>query len=394
MIMVMLKALTAYTDEIDDVETAVAEILRQLPKENLLANSLGLLSCYCDFIKSGVVKALCDALPFEVVGSTTLGNSVPGSNGTMLLTLMVLTSDEVSFAVGLTEPLLSEDEAPLRAEYQAALAKIGRRPSLMISFAPLLVNIGGDFFVNTFSAISGGIPNFGMLSVDHNIDYHDSQVIYNGEAYLDRYAFALLAGDLNPRFFIGSISPEKIFREKGVVTAANGNQLQTINGRPVVDYLKNIGLTSDEKGTIIGINTFPFIVDYNDGTMPVVRAIFAQTPEGYAVCGGDIPVGATLGVGSMDDQEVIDTTQKALSSTLALENINCILMFSCIGRYFALGYNPMREINEVCKLMDGTRIPYQFTYSGSELCPVYEKERHDDFAVNRNHNDTIVICVL
>jgi hypothetical protein len=390
----MLKALTAHTAEIDDVETAVSEILQQLRKEDLLANSVGLLTCYTDFLESGVVKALCNALPFEVVGSTTLGNSVPGSADEMSLTLMVLTSDDVSFAIGLTEPCSSGDEAPLRAEYQAALAKIGRRPSLMISFAPLLVNIGGDFFVDAFSAISDGVPNFGMLSVDHNIDYHDSQVICNGEAYRDRYAFVLLAGGVKPRFFIGSISPEKIFREKGVVTASNGNQLQTINGRPVVDYLKGIGLTSDEKGTIIGVNTFPFIVDYNDGTMPVVRAIFAQTPEGYAVCGGDIPVGATLGVGVMDAQEVIATTQKSLSSTLALQNINCVLMFSCIGRYFALGYSPMREINEVRELMEETRIPYQFTYSGAELCPVYEKERHEDLIINRNHNDTIVICVL
>jgi hypothetical protein len=390
----MLKALTAYTEEIDDVEAAVSEILQQLRKENLLANSVGLLTCYADFLESGVVKALCDALPFEVVGSTTLGNSVPGSTEMMSLTLMVLTSDDVSFAIGLTEPFSSGDEAALRAEYQGALAKIGRRPSLMISFVPLLVNVGGDFYVDTLSAISGGVPNFGMLSVDHNLDYHDSQVIWNGEAYRDRCAFALLAGDVNPRFFMGSISPEKIFREKGVVTASQGNQLQTVNDRPVADYLKEFGLASDEKGMIVGINTFPFIVDYNDGTMPVVRAIFAQTPEGYAVCGGDIPVGATLGVGSMDNEEIIATTAKSLSSALASQNISCILMFSCVGRYFWLGYDPTREIDKVRELMEGTGIPYQFTYSGGELCPVYERERHDGLVVNRNHNDTIVICVL
>jgi hypothetical protein len=279
-------------------------------------------------------------------------------------------------------------------EYQAALAKIGRRPSLMISFVPLLVNVSGDFYAETFSAVSDGVPNFGMLSVDHNLDYHDSQVICGGESYRDRCAFVLLAGDVNPRFFMGSISPEKIFRENGFVTASQGNQLQTINDRPVADYLKEFGLTSDEKGKIVGINTFPFIVDYNDGTMPVARAIFAQTPEGYAVCGGDIPVGATLGVGSMDTEEIIVTAAKSLSSTLASQNINCILMFSCVGRYFWLGYNSTQEIDKVRELMEGTGIPYQFAYSAGELCPVYEREKNDGFVVNRNHNITIVICVL
>jgi hypothetical protein len=390
----MLKALTAYTGEIDDVKVAVSEILQQLNEKELLANSVGFLTCYSDFIESGVVKALCDVLPFEVVGSTTLGNSVPGSTGMMLLTLMVLTSDDVSFAVGLTGAFSSENKELLSAEYQAARAKIERQPSLMLSFAPLLVNAGGDFYANAFSEISGGIPNFGMISVDHNIDYHESQVICNGGAYHDRYAFVLLAGNINPQFFTGSISSEKIFREQGVVTASNGNQLQTINDRPAVDYLKQIGLTSDEKGTIIGINTFPFIVDYNDGTMPIVRAIFAQTPEGYAVCGGDIPVGSTLSVGFMDGEEVITTTSESLSSALALQNASCILMFSCVGRYFSLGYDPMREIERVRELMEETGIPYQFAYSGTELCPVYERKRNNDSATNRSHNDTIVICVL
>ena len=166
----MLKALTAYTDEIDDVEAAVSKILEQVREEDLLGNSVGLLTCNSDFIESGVVKALCSALPFEVVGSTTLGNSVPGTAGTMLLTLLVLTGDDVSFAVGLTEAFSSEDANLLHTAYQVARAKMERPHSLMLSFAPLLVNAGGDFYVNTFSAVSGGVLDFGMLSVGHTLD--------------------------------------------------------------------------------------------------------------------------------------------------------------------------------------------------------------------------------
>jgi hypothetical protein len=392
--MAVLKVLTAYTNEIDDVERAVSEIREQLNRDCLLANSVGLLTCYGDFIESGVVKALCDALPFEVVGSTTLGNSVPGCGGAMLLTLMVLTSDDISFAVGLTDPFSSEDEEALQKGYRSTLARLGREPSLMLSFAPLLMNVGGDFYVKVFSEVSGGIPNFGMLSVDHNSDYHDSRVICNGEAYHDRYALALLAGDVHPRFFTGSISAEKISREKGLVTASAENQLQTIDGKPAADYLRELGFISDDEGMIVGINTFPFIIDYNDGTMPIVRAVFAQTPEGYIVCGGDVPVGTTLSMGSMDAEEVLVTTAEALSSTLKAQDVRCLLMFSCVGRFFALGYNPTLEIEKMREIMETAGIPYQFTYSGSEICPVYEKERHDDSATNRNHNDTLAICVL
>jgi hypothetical protein len=96
----------------------------------------------------------------------------------------------------------------------------------------------------------------------------------------------------------------------------------------------------------------------------------------------------------MNADEVIATTAEALSSVLASSNISCILMFSCVGRYFYLGYDPMREMEKVRELMDGTGIPYQLTYSGGELCPVYETEKSDGSITNRSHNMTFAICVL
>jgi hypothetical protein len=312
----------------------------------------------------------------------------------ILLTLMVLTSDDVSFSTGLSDTISSEDEGPLRAGYGPALAKLRREPSLMLSFAPLLMNVGGDFYVETFSRLSGGVPNFGMVSVDHNSDYRESKVILNGAAYYDRYALVLLAGAVKAEFFTGSISTDKIFREKGLVTASSGNQLQTVDGKPAADYLREVGFASDENGMIVGINTFPFIVDYNDGTTPVMRAIFAQTPEGWAVCGGDVPVGATLSIGNMDAREVIATTAATLSTVLAARGARCVLMFSCVGRYFKLGYDQTKEIEKVQEILEGTGIPYQLAYSGGEICPVYDRERHGESRTNRYHNITFVACVL
>ncbi|MDR3355384.1 MAG: FIST C-terminal domain-containing protein [Synergistaceae bacterium] len=363
-------------------------------KGGLLENSIGIVTCYSHFIESGTLKAVCDALPFGIVGSTTLSNATPGSVGNMLMTVLVLTGDDVSFEIGLTEPILSNDENVLREAYESASAKLGRRPSLMLSFVPLLMNVSSDFYVETFTRISGGVPNFGMLSVDHNSDYRESQVICNGEAYLDRYAFVLVSGGITPRFFSSHVFPEKIYREKGVVTASSGNHLQEVNGRPVVDFLLSLGLKKGDDGSIIGINSFPFIVDYNDGTTPILRAVFAQTPEGYAVCGGDIPTGSTLSVGFLDEKEVIATAVATLEDVIASGDFNCAIMCSCIGRYFYLGYNPDGEIDEVRRFMDVTGIPYLFSYSGGELCPVYAIDGGGESTTNRNHNNTFVICTL
>ncbi|MDR1515899.1 MAG: FIST C-terminal domain-containing protein [Synergistaceae bacterium] len=389
----MIKVMSAFTEEVDDIEQAIIDIEEQIGGyDKLLGSTIGLLTCYSEFISSGVVRELCNALPFPVIGTTTIGNAVRGSSGKILLTLLVLTSDDAEFSTGLSEPLTGADDAPLRQAYEAAAEKINGRPSFMLSFAPLLVPVSGDFFVSSFSDISGGVPNFGMLAVDNNSDYKDSQVIFDGGAYRDRFAFALAGGNVNPRFFMASISTERIFSQKGVVTSSCGNQLKSVNGHPVLEYLESLGLKRAEDGGIVGVNSFPFLLDYNDGTLQVVRVIFAITPDGYAVCGGDMPEGAILSVGQIDRDEVLATTAKLVSDVLSAEKFDCVLMFSCVGRYFALGYDPTGEMKRVQELMDLSGVPYQFTYSGGEMCPV--SSSRGEGLTNRNHNDTFIMCVL
>lgn len=302
----MIKTFSAFTHEIDDVDAAVAEVLQQLDLEGenkLLTHTVGIVSCFADYVESGVWKALCEKLPFEILGTTTIENMVNGEIGETMLALLVLTSDELVFATASSAPITAEEPEALRELYQSALSKLPGKPSLMLSFAPLLSNFGSDFYVDCMRDISENVPDFGTLAVDHNADYHDAQVLLNGDSWRDRFAILLVHGPIQPRFFVGSISEDRVFAEKGVVTASMGNQLQTVNGMLAIDFLQSLGLSKNEEGGITGINTFPIIVDYNDGTTPVARAMFAMTPDGYAVCGGNIPVGATLSIGSFDAEE-------------------------------------------------------------------------------------------
>ena len=75
----MIKMLTAFTEEADDVEFAVSEILEQLNLDGLLAGSVGIIHCHADFIDGGVVAALGERLPFDVVGCSTSSGSSSGN---------------------------------------------------------------------------------------------------------------------------------------------------------------------------------------------------------------------------------------------------------------------------------------------------------------------------
>lgn len=387
----MVKAITVCTDEVDDIEYAVADITKKLAAMGgLMKNSIGIISCYSDFVDTGVCKAVCEALPFETAGTTTIDNMVSGGEGEILLTLTVLTSDDACFTTGLTGGITEEDTAPFEKAYKSAAEKLCGEPKMMLSFAPLLMNISGDFYATAFDKASGGLPNFGTLAVDHHEDYSNQRVIHNGEAYADRYAFILLGGNVSPKFYVAGISAEKVFQDKGLVTASHGNQLASVNNMPVKDYLISLGLKLNADGTISGINSFPFIIDFGDGGTPVIRATFAITPDGHAVCGGNIPVGSIISVGSIDADEVLKTTEAAVAAAKA-DGSKCLIMFSCVGRYFSLGYNPASEMDKVRQVL-GDDVTYALAYSGGELCPVYIN--NTDAVKNKNHNDTLIICAL
>jgi hypothetical protein len=390
----MIQAFSAFTAEVDDAEVAVAEILEQLAlEERLLPHSIGLISCLPEFVESGVVKALQEALPFVLVGQTTIAAASPESDVLEILNVLVITSDELEFAYGQTASITDPNPELLSAAYRAAVGDRTETPALILMYAPLLLNVGGDFFVNAFDEMSGHAPLFGSLAIDNTIDYHNSSVIYEGESWADRLAFVAVYGDINPRFYQATISHESIFEEKGVVTSSDGNRLMTVDNMTAVEFLKSKGLVAVANGVIEGVNSFPYIIDYNDGTPPVIRVIFATTPEGHAICLGDIPEGSTLSVGHFDEDEILATTRRGLSSFKGVDGQHVGIIFSCVGRYFTMVLDPTGETTAVHEFIDPLGAPYILAYSGGEICPVMSTVNGNSLK-NRFHNSTFIALVF
>ncbi|GHU48288.1 hypothetical protein FACS1894200_05060 [Spirochaetia bacterium] len=389
----MITMINTFTNEIDDTEAAVQEILEQIKSAKPLStHSIGIVTCFADFISSGVLAALAAALPFPIVGITTLASATRGHHGEMTLVMSILTGADVEFVPACTKPLAGEEEAPIKEAWEAATKGRGDMPELILSFAPLLLNAAADFYAEVWTEIAPNVPTFGTLAVDHNLDYHESATILNGEAFKDRYVFVLCYGNVKAQFFVAGITEEKAFREKGVVTSSVGNQVKGVNGVSVAQYLKGLGLKEDENGIIEGINSFPFIMDYHDGAQqPVIRCMFAITPDGSAVCGGKVPEGATLSVGVINVDEVLTTSGLMLQKAKeAAAGGKAVLMFSCVGRFFAQGFNQTAEMEKAQSIWSG--LPFHLAYSGGELCPVYDKTGLG--TTNRCHNATLVICVF
>jgi hypothetical protein len=383
----MIKMLTAFTEEVDDVDAAVSALLEQLDLDNTaLEHSLGIIHCYSDFVDSGVIKALSAKLSFDTVGCTTLSASTPGGMSQLGLTLTVLTSDDVYFASGVSRPVTDTVDAPLTELYGELSAGLSGKPVMLMPFIPFMVNVGGDEFIEKLDALSGGLPAFGTLSISNEPDFSRTYTFYNGEAYPSSLALAILTGAADPKFLSVSVADENILKQKAVVTGTNRNILETINNIPAMRYLESIGIA---KGNDVqGLASMPFIIYLEDGSV-LIRACIGASEEGGVILCGAVPVNSTVALATMSFDDVIGSTEGKLREAFEAAGGRGILMYSCAARNWSLGMQPMAE-HEKAKECFGDK-PYHFVYSGGEIFP---SRLGGGRVVNHLQNDSLIICIL
>ncbi|MDR2296130.1 MAG: FIST C-terminal domain-containing protein [Clostridiales Family XIII bacterium] len=387
----MIKLITASTSEIDDVAAAVEEIRSQIDLEGgLSAHSVGIVACYYEFVETGVARALCEILPFDVIGCTVLGSAINGRYGLEQLSLSILTSDDVRFATAFSETIAKEDvDAPLARAYAEARGKLQGDPSFILAFAPIMTDVSGDNMLRRLDAVGGGVPVFGTLSNDTSLTYEHSMVFRNGEADRNKAALLLFEGAINPRFFTTAISEKNIQQQTAVVTDAEGSLLKSVDNIPCLEYLASLGV---ETNGLAAVTTLPFLIDYGDGTKPIAFSMYAFTEEGI-FCGGNIPVGAKIAMADVDYNSVMETAQTTVSQALAdveAKGGAFMLAIPCFTRGLVISPNSEEEMKRTSEMI-GDTLPFMLLYSGGEMCPVYDEKGG---AVNRFHNLTYTLVVF
>lgn len=384
----MIRVLVAHTFELDDTDAAVSEVLAQLDLDNTLRkHAVGLVACHADFLYEGVVKALSEALPFDLVGITTLGSSINGSLGVDILTLSVLTSDESSFSTALTTSLMEDQRKPVADAYAEAADRLPETPSFVLVYGPFLEEPGADAYIVEMNRLCAGVPMFGSVACDHNIDFRDAHVFRNGDYARDALAMVLVSGPDLPKFFFVSISEDNIPKQKGIISSSAGNVIRTINSMPAMEYLRSIGVSASQFGES-GI--IPMMVDYMDGAPPIGRGIYNTKDNGNVVCSGDVPENGAIAPAFLDADEVARSAKEILDKVAQEKDVSGMLVISCLSRSLVLGGEPLREAELVDNAV-GTFVPCHLLYSGGEICPIYTKNGKP---ANRFHNFSFTVCLF
>ena len=140
--------------------------------------------------------------------------AVSESGGQLLLTLAVLTSDDVLFSAGISQPLDANYETSLTGLYSETADKLPDEPRLMLTFAPLSNEISQDHFMRCLNKLSGGVPLFGMVAADYWVSRANPLVLFNGETYSASLGLILISGNVTPRFTFSGISGKRVIQRK------------------------------------------------------------------------------------------------------------------------------------------------------------------------------------
>jgi hypothetical protein len=379
----MLNVINAWTEEIDEIDDAVEELLGQINVPSLKKNSVGLIGCYYEFITGGLIAALKEKLPFDIAGFTTMGVSAMNKYSQYALCLTVFTSDDISFSTSITAVAEdSGDRARLKAVWDEAAA--GGKPGLVIPLFPHTLKVSASSYLKDLDEISGGVQMFGTACCDFTMTHENAAVFKNTTSEKSGIALLCMRGPFKPEFNIVSMPTRNVQLQKATVTKSAGCVLHQANGMSFKDYVTTLGIEKLEDPTILA--TLPLSLDYGDGK-PVTVALFKINEDGSAFCGAEIPQGITFSIGSMDHASIMETANEMMDWA---RGERPVLLFSCVGRFLLLSPDNEDEMKLFAKKWEeGKKTPHALAYSGGEVCPVPGK---DGALHNRYHNYTCVGC--
>lgn len=384
----MITMYTARTSEIDEIDEAISEIKSQLDLNALKKNTGGIIFCHLDFVDSGVVAALCAAMPFPIIGMTSMASADAHGYSLFDLTLTVLTSDEVTFTVGMTDSI---DHGNYVAEtdrlYRQARAEAGSDPAMIFSFMPYIRDVAGYEVVAAMDAACHAIPLWGSITSSIDFKYETVYTICNGKALRAGLSMMLINGPVEPKFIVSSLPERNIASNRAIITKSEGAILREINDTPILEYLANIGLVITKEN----ITTTPLMVYYDGATEPVALGFYTLFEDGSVLTGGEMPVGTSFSLGNIDAQGIFESAENGLTQIAALEDRQATLLLPCITRYIMLSPDQERELRLIDEKLKNSGHPYMMGYSGGEICPMLgpDGKRH-----NRFHNYTFCACVL
>lgn len=393
-----MRSLQAFTKEVDDIAIAVDELSAQIDRSKLLKNSCGIVFCGFEPDMEALIAGLRWVLPFPFFGCTGIGILSTEGYSQSSISLLVLTADDVEFAVGMTEDINSMDDIPCFAKtYRECRAKLSDDDKLIFTYVPWLNNIMFDEIVSTLDAESGHVPVYGGIASD-GWTFDETYVFTDQEASMSKGVIMVMSGNINPIFTIEHSTTLTTNLHK-IVTKAEGTVVYELDGKPVTDFIRDMGLITDKTSVILDYLGTPFLATQKtpDGDeIDTLRCLGVIDHEKQS-CGyiGKIEEGSELNMVLISKEDIERSVKDAFDEILDSINsvsgyeFSTIICSSCAARYCLM----VADKNTEGRAYEG-RLPenvkLQGVYIYGEFCPAHGKHQGKLYNVLSNETFTIL----
>lgn len=402
-----MKTKFALTSEIDDIDSAVEDLMHQVNDGfTLLKNTCGILFCASDMDQKSLLEKLGEKFPYDIIGGTTIA-VVTNEKGLceMGICLMVFTADDCEFIAEISEPVQPDDvESAVAKVYDKIVKKASSEVKTVFILPPYNIDIMMDWYTKSFNKLAPNIPVFGGIPSYRGED-DKCATLFNGNIYPDRLVLLAVTGNFRPFFVTQKISGSVVERKRKV-TAAKFNTVYEVNGQPFTEYLRELGFSLEEMTKSNSKVTFvanPLLLENvpieGHEDVSFVRGLHkVDLEEGSATSIGEIPEGAVLSVCSLRRDDIAEAAFHAMDEVKeqiaqrAEEGYeyNSIFMVSCVGRYiFMMPKNSMEADNLLSVLPEGMTLGGFYSYG--EIAPAYNMKKEQ---YNFLHNESLVMCVF
>ena len=394
-----MKSKVLFTQEMDDLEIAVEDLVRQTEGFEFKKNSIALVYGE-DFEYEELYERLREKWDFDIVGCTAM-SMITGMTGYTLegISVLLLSADDCTFATGITGTLTKSNYAEeIEKTYKNIEAKLDGEVKMVLAYGIMVKSVddvSGDGYVDILDKLSNGAPVFGGLASD-NFTFSSNRVFWNDVCVADAMNMVLISGNIKPKFVSkNSIVNRALFSY--VITESKANHIFKLGNDTLVDVMDKEEISNEKSDVVADYLLSPFLLSIptKDGdVIETARNISTLNHEdGSGVFLGGMPEGSTLGIGIISREDVTNSVKKAceaINEELKDDGYeySTLLCTTCAARFLALASDVEAEgqacINNLPKNLELIGI-----YAFGEFCPV--KGNNTGKMYNTFHNFTFTI---
>lgn len=393
-----MRSLQAFTKEVDDIALAVSQLREGIDTSLLMSNTCGIVFCGFEPDMEELVQKLKEVFDFSFFGCTGIGVLSTEGYSQSSISLLVLTADDVSFSIGMTRDIEGPDDICAFADtYNECAAPLCDKAKLIFTYVPWLTNVTFDDIVSLLDKESGQVPVYGGIASD-GWTFDSTYVFTNEGVSQNRGVMMVVSGNVRPIFTIEHSTTLTTNLHK-TVTKAEGTVVYELDGRPVTDFIREMGLITDKTQVILDFLGTPFLASQktSDGDeIDTLRCLGVIDHENHS-CGyiGRIDEGSELNMVLISKEDIEASVKIAFDEILekisqsedyAYSSIFCS---SCAARYCLL----VADKNAEGRAYEG-RLPeglnVQGVYIYGEFCPAKGKKNGRLYNVLSNETFTIL----